>query len=209
MENNILRLIKKKLFEPRKRVVNDVYGSKIVENAPEGATVTGLSEKDIEIFGDVDGWNVADRDYVDYKIALALSNKTKAPAPLPPIVQKEVIAPVNKSSSTIFESSKFENNECFFFKPGFTLYKLDKLEKMTIMFGGQDVFDCSIIMKSTTGKILVQSEVKSTPGTALTSEVNYSVDADTTVFFEIKASDKKKNNLDIKSPISLQVKIVS
>lgn len=58
----ILKIIKRKLFEPHKKIIYNTEGKKLVVDSDEQRKT---DDDDLDVY---DGWNVADKDYVNLKI---------------------------------------------------------------------------------------------------------------------------------------------
>lgn len=62
----LLKIIKRKLFEPHKKIIYNTEGKKFfVDSLPSDPPQQTDSDEFMEMYN---GWNVADKDYVNYKI---------------------------------------------------------------------------------------------------------------------------------------------
>jgi hypothetical protein len=181
----MLFLVKQKLFEPRKRVVSDVFGNKTLEFSSKPVPI-GLTGRDKELFDAADGWNVADKDYVDWKIGEArcgMSSKVS-------------------SSNVFFVSANVEEGVATFFYPGILFKKDHVLEEFALIFSSVCTDDCSLILKSSTdvqSKPLLVQKIK-TGSQIMISEPKFRMESSGAVFFQLKFSKKT-----LQESVSLQI----
>lgn len=74
---DILKIIKRKLFEPRKKIVYNTSGKKVFSD--NHYCIAGLQhfDENDEFIDVCNGWNVADKDYVNFKIQELASTLSK------------------------------------------------------------------------------------------------------------------------------------
>lgn len=195
--NNIelLKLIKKKLFEPRKKIVQDGGVKAIADSQNWVKERQFIDHSDISFLEESDGWNVADKDYVDYKIT-ELQHKINYTPSAPPSVQPSVQPSVNKS--IIFSSGVFDTDTMTFFSPGIVLKKGWIISEVTIF--NEVPFEDEIILsiKNITDTKSTQiSKIKPNKQQILSAEAKYKVDSNRAVVFSIKTANKLKLNLQL------------
>lgn len=133
MELEILKLVKRKMFEPRKKIIFDLLGNRKLETSLNWASDRQLQteyiqkEKDLKILEECEGWNVADKDYVDFKISeaikqnkqeiLSIANSIAHPIPSAPSLEP---APSTSLKKSLFSSSSpvCNHNYTFIYSPG-------------------------------------------------------------------------------------------
>lgn len=76
--NDILKIVKSKIFEPKKKLVFDSLGNINFVNCENWKEEQNrLTEENKAILNDGDGWNLADKDYVNLKTGLCFFDRGK------------------------------------------------------------------------------------------------------------------------------------
>lgn len=189
--NNIelLKLIKKKLFEPRKKIVQDGGVKAIADSQNWVKERQFIDPSDISFLEESDGWNVADKDYVDYKITELQHKINYTPsAPTFPSLNKSII----------FSSGIFDVDTMTFFSPGIVLKKGWVITEVTIF--NEVPFEEEIVLSVkniTDSKSTQISKIKPNKQQILSAEAKYKVDSNRAVVFSIKTANKLKLNLQL------------
>lgn len=189
--NNIelLKLIKKKLFEPRKKIVQDGGVKAIADSQNWVKERQFIDPSDISFLEESDGWNVADKDYVDYKITELQHKINYTPsAPTFPSLNKSII----------FSSGVFDTDTMTFFSPGIVLKKGWVITEVTIF--NEVPFEEEIVLSVkniTDSKSTQISKIKPNKQQILSAEAKYKVDSNRAVVFSIKTANKLKLNLQL------------
>lgn len=130
----IMKIIKKKIFDSHKKIVM-VDGELRYEKSNSWKNDRkNLTEKQIEILEENDGWNIADKDYVDYKITeiLGMSKTSSLPRNFipsaPPLSSTQNISTISTNNNQIItryfcNGKKNTGQEYLFFSPGLILQK--------------------------------------------------------------------------------------
>lgn len=190
----ILKLVKRKLFEPKKKIVYDVNGNKILALKKFGDSSMSLSEIDSNLLAENDGWNIADKDFVESKILdlnkqiLQLTNMT---AMCPPSAPKLELLE-KKSNSNKFmlvsrgELSNNEDDTINFFYPGLILKKNTViLDCIIVPSNPLETFDF-IILNNQDNKILFEQKIKNVGTDVIGCKISHKLDSVKNIIFKIK-----------------------
>lgn len=202
----LLSLIKKKLFETRKKIVLDDLGNRCLSDSTSWLKERSiLKPEEIELLEKSDGWNVADKDYVDFKCS-ELYGKFIQSSSLPsaPMLPSTSLTVSNTSTNktVFFCIGEILEDSIVFFSPGLFLKKNWNITEFTLV---SDCFDdeISLFMKNIndTTKSSLVSKIKSNgKQQVLFGETKYKVESNKAVLFEIKPRSKT-------SKISLQITV--
>lgn len=133
----LIKLIKKKIFDTHKKIVMVDGELKYEKSTSWKSDRKNLTEKQIEMLEDIDGWNLADKDYVDYKITEVLNASKTSSFPrnysLPSVTQpsappSNIITPITSTNNSqitryLCNGKKMTGQEYLFFHPGLILQK--------------------------------------------------------------------------------------
>lgn len=215
----ILKIVKSKLFESRKKITIDDYGKRILENITNWEKI---NEKDTSILKDLEGWNVADKDYVDLRVneiyqkiisiqptAPPLENKKNSKTenklyPNIPPVLNSIPAPQQKQMFFCFGESD-TNGNIKFFAPGLLLKKGWIITDFNLIFDKTIDEEFILFMKNSSDEKSVQiSTINNKSGNSLFSaETNLKIDITRAVLFEIKMSKKQTYRVNFQICITL------
>lgn len=186
----VLKIIKKKLFEPRKKIVFDTTGKRILVDCPLKDRYNNVSN-DGDILEDAEGWNVADKDYVDLKFSeLYKLIQYSPPAPSAPPIHSPSKKQIQSSTQTVvfFETGKNIGDTITFFSPGIFMQKNWVISGFSIL--GENVFEEDVIfyMKYFGDTKPVQlSKMKITGQQLIVSDGKHKIDQTKPVVFLIKS----------------------
>lgn len=198
----ILKIIKTKLFEPRKKIVFDAHGKKILTD------LVTYDRKNIDAQSSLegDGWNVADKDYVDYRISEALK-KIHYPS-APPI--HDIALPAAKLQSAqktvLVSCGEVDGEYISFFNPGLVLKRGWNILDFTLFSDTPFEDDVTLYVKTVSDapkdqKLALLSKIKSNGKQTLSSDSKFKLDNPKSLTFLLKTETP------LKSKISLQLVI--
>lgn len=118
----ILKIVEKKLFESKKKLIYDTSGNKSLSPSQNWKNERKfVSVSDLNLLEENDGWNVADRDYVNSKISDVMATLQHMPS-APPMTA--VSNSKNTNSIIIFRSDGLQTSQTVtFFNSGLFLKK--------------------------------------------------------------------------------------
>lgn len=187
----ILKIIKHKLFEPKKKIIFNTEGTKILTDLQYYDDKKNINETDLKLLEDSDGWNVADKEYVDSKI----SELYKFVKTIPPTVptapsQLDIMSKTNNVSpqKTIFVSTGImEGENMIFFNPGLIIKKNWNISDFTLFFDSVIEDELILIVNNVFENKTTQiSKIKTTGKQIFSAEAKYKVDASKVIVFQIK-----------------------
>lgn len=184
----MLKIVKRKMFEPRKKIVYDTDGKQLLADSSTAwlADRQNLTAEELDMIEEGDGWNCADKDYVNYKIAeLQQLIKNTAPTPI------ATATTTTNSTKSIFFSVGEESTEqsIVFFAPGLLLKKNWTILEFTIFSNIILEDDSTLSMKEVVdgGKLTTISKIKTHGKQLLSAESKHKIsDVAKVVIFIIK-----------------------
>ncbi|CCA61380.1 hypothetical protein AV955_gp023 [Diadromus pulchellus ascovirus 4a] len=192
--NTILNIVKTKLFEPRKKVVNTVGGKKITLPSPNGEVNNQtLEENEKSIFEIVDGWNVADRDYVEWRVSEALRGKGAAPsAPAP-------------NTTNFYCSADVVDGVANLFYPGVVLKSGTVIDELSVVCDSPSQEDAVLSVK-VNNETKTTHKIKFGNKAVYAAAVGINIDANSCVSFVLKFAKNEKAKAIPKS-VSFQIQV--
>lgn len=117
----ILKIVERKLFEPKKKLIYDTSGNKSLSPSQNWKNERRfISDSDLNLLEENDGWNVADREYVNSKINDVMTTLQHIPSAPPMVVSNSK----NSNSIIMFRSEGIQNSQIItFFNSGLFLKK--------------------------------------------------------------------------------------
>lgn len=192
----LLRLVKKKIFEPKKKIIFDTEGNKILTNTQYyDNNNKNISINDLKILSESDGWNVADKDYVDLKISELYKFVKTIPPTAPNHSDLVKQFPTNNSTiqksiqKTIFSSvGVIDGENIVFFSPGLVLKKNWNISDFTIFFDNIIEEELYLVVNNIIeSKITQISKIKTNGKQQIFSaDAKYTVDSSKVIIFQIK-----------------------
>lgn len=195
----ILRLVKRKLFEPKKKIIYNANGDKLIVEKKLGDSTMSLNILDKEILQENDGWNLADRDYVDQKISeinKQMLHVTNLSANIPPSAPKLDLFDNKKTSCKyVFLSKGIEgpDGNILFFNPGLIV------KKNTILLECYFITDLPVetlefsIFSSLDNKLVFSSKIKQIEENVFNSKINLKTDSLKNLIIKVKGCSKPLN----------------
>lgn len=184
----IIKIIKQKLFEPKKKIIFNTEGTKMLTDLQYFDDKKNINETDLKILEDGDGWNVADKDYVDLKIS-ELYKFVKTIPPTAPshseIVNKSSL---NNTQKTIFVANGVMDGEnMIFFAPGLIIKKNWNISDFTLFFDNVIEDELVLVVNNVFENKTTQiSKIKTTGKQIFSAEAKYKVDSAKVIVFQIK-----------------------
>lgn len=195
----LLKLIKMKIFAPKKKFIFDSDGIKHTADAKRFGEDRALSPKDAELLEEIDGWNLADREYVDYKISELYTRIQQAPSapPLEPSGSSfgSLLSGKNNfeknSVKCMFSPGIVSEDRITFFEPGLVFKKGSVMIEFTLFvnvsFDEELVLSVRNVIDDRTVQI---SKIKTAGKNIISAESKYKTDAHKVVVFELKSNGK-------------------
>nr|UOX61046.1 MAG: hypothetical protein DiTV3a_F4ORF9 [Diabrotica toursvirus 3a] len=188
----LLNLIKQRIFEPRKKIIYTSNGRKMLENAVDWKLERKhILEKDLEILEESEGWNVADKDYVEYKITelyhkILSSNSGMTMAPSAPHINKTVF---------LCTTDVVDSNSVTFYNPGLFLNKGWSIINFTIFSSLPLDLEASLMMQDMGEKDktqIISSKLKFSGKQLLNAECNQKLSSSKVVTMILSFNNGKK-----------------
>lgn len=189
----VIKVIKRKLFEPHKKISFNSEGEKFYESSKSWAEDRKkLTNIDKDLLDEIDGWNLADKDYVDFKIKEQLysvnhlgnfatlthevGNKN---APSAPIKMESRFFSFNSPNST--------NDIMEFFVPGIILKKNWIISEFMLFtelpFEKDTVLSIKNVVNNTEAKL---ATINASNNKTFTAEPNYKLEETSVIILSIK-----------------------
>lgn len=207
----ILKLVKRKLFEPRKKLIFDTEGKRILADS-----LTWINERenllgdDMKAVEEGDGWNVADKTYVDYRISELYKIIQQPSAPFPEIIPQTSSASTKNTTvviapKTVFFSQGIINDDVLtFFVPGLVLKKNWNIVEFTIF--NENTFDEDVTLSMKTivdSKITQISKIKSSGKHVVSAEVKQKIDSVKAVVFQLKTLKPSVSRISLQITVEI------
>lgn len=202
----MIKIIKKKIFDSHKKIV-------IVDGEPRyeksnswKADRKNLTEKQIELLEENDGWNIADKDYVDYKITEILG-QNKMPSSLPRNLLPSAPPSPNVNNTTnnqiitryFCTVKKNTGQEYLFFSPGLILQKDSVILEYMIFtdspFESETVFTMKNVLNNNNTKLTTFTP---SPNKLFIAEVKHKIEENSVVVLSIKGTKLSNITLQLK-----------
>ncbi|QIH04930.1 hypothetical protein [Dasineura jujubifolia toursvirus 2a] len=226
--DEMLKLVRRKMFEPRGKIIFDTFGNKQLsycfDRNNNQTDHVGANQDDshlTDIIKSCEGWNVADKDYVDYKVTEVLhtiqnlqqkiSSTSQIPTAPPLIDTKKSLSMFDNSKQTIqntnktimFSSGDLIDNEVIFFTNGLVLKKGWSITDITIFSSiGLEQELLVSINSLTENKTSQISKIKPQSKQILSAELKYKIENHKAVTFKVLCS---KTDLCKNPNFSLQI----
>ena len=170
----LLKLIKMKIFDTRKKFfVNNLGQRELISSGPTWFSERlQLSKEDQNILEAADGWNVADKDYVDSKISEFANYVFHQPS-----------APL-KMCIILHSIGIVEKDKLLFFSPGLLIKKGWVLKEINILSGNTHEHDMSLFIKTDQTSTLL-SKISANGKHILSADVNHQFESLKSIIFEI------------------------
>lgn len=175
--NYILSIIKNKLFLPKQRyVLNNGYKEFADAGRNWAVYRENLSYKELKDLENADGWDVADKDYVDNKILEVIYR------PSAPIL----------TSTILYSQGILEKDKLSFFNPGLLIQSGWILKEIIIISDGPYESDMTLYIKSAE-KSNTLSNIKANNRNIVSAVVNFQFDVVKSITFELKFKKTHSN----------------
>lgn len=223
MDNlQILKIVKCKLFEPRKKIIFDTDGKKMLVDSTSSwfSERQHLTQEDLKLLEEREGWNLADKDYVDFKISelskispvpsssillpTISASRPSASLPSAPPAPPAEIVPSKRTRTVFFSPGNKIGDIVAFFTPGLVMKKGWMIVEFTIFHEiPNDNELCLTIKNMIDSKGVVVSKFKNNNKHILTADTKFKIDTVKAAVFEL-GSDKRN---DSKGGLSLQITV--
>lgn len=200
---HLLRLIKFKIFAPKKKFVFDSDGVRHLTDSKKNSNDKNLNSEDSDLLEEIDGWNLADREYVDFKISELYTRIQQAPSapPLEAVNQttsafSSLLSGKNSGSSSnqvkcMFSPGIISEDKITFFDPGMVFKKGSVMTEFTLFVGVSFDEELILSVRNVIDDRTVQiSKIKTTGKNIISAESKYKTDVHKVLVFELKSSGK-------------------
>lgn len=194
----VLTTLKRKIFEPKKKIIFDSCGNKMTQNSVFWYDDRkNVNEEDLKILEECDGWNVADKDYVDNKCAEILRkvNYEIVPNANTHIANKELTKKSFSKSFMYSTGSTGATNEFAleFFHLGLLLKPGCTISAFTLFFEAPIDEEFTFVVRNAIDKKESQiAKIKTNNNQYFTAESKYKVDKDSIVNLVLKSIKQMK-----------------
>lgn len=194
----ILKIVKRKIFESRKKIIFDASGKRMFVDTWTGDKV---HPQDVKLIEEGDGWNLADKDYVDFKVSELYKNIQYSSTPSAP--QQEMKQTTVFISNGINTSTNTEN-VITFFNPGILLKKNWYIIDFTIICDVPVEDDLTLSLKNISDSKFIQlSKIKMSSKNLFVAESNYKVDNTKAVVFQLKSTKVSKYDFSLQITVGI------